>query len=133
MGWTPSFADHQNASRKQTWQTGVPIVAGEVPTPFQAVASIADSTSMVTNWGSGGVEYINADISLTLARLPASLEIGLAATDRVDVDGVAVGTAAVFDRRGPLGTAVVSSLANAARSVDFTVHDFGQEAGPPGA
>jgi hypothetical protein len=127
LGWTTSFGEHQNGDRKMTWQTGMPVVPGERPSPFVAVASIADAASMVTNWGSNGVEQINSDITLTLARQPASLEIGLAAVDRVSADGIAVGTAVVFDRQGKLGTAVVSSIANAKRTVDFGVHDFGDD------
>lgn len=118
-GWTGSFADHQNGSRKRTWQTAVPVVAGERPSPFQAVASIADATSMVTNWGSNGVEFINTDISLALARLPVSLEVGLVALERAEHGGIAAGCAVVFDREGVLGTAMVSSLANARRTVNF--------------
>ena len=34
-------------------------------------------------------------------------------------DGIAVGTASVFDRSGPLGTVVVAALANARRTVDL--------------
>ena len=69
-GWTTSFGDHQNGQRKMTWQTGMPVVPGEDPSPFVSAASVADATSMVTNWGSGGVEHINTDVTLTLARLP---------------------------------------------------------------
>lgn len=127
VGWSRSFADHQNGSRKQTWQTALPVVLGERPSPFQAVAGVADATSMVMNWGSAGVEYINTDISLSLSRLPVSLEIGLSARERFAHDGIAVGTAVVFDREGPIGTSTVSSLANARRTVDFTQHDFGAE------
>ena len=39
--------------------------------------------------------------------------------DRVEADGIAVGTAAVFDRTGTLGTVVTTSLANAKRTVDL--------------
>ncbi len=124
IGWTGSFKEHQNGGRKQTWQTGVPVVPDEQPSPFVAVASVADAASMVTNWGSRGVEQINTDITLTLARLPVGLEIGLAATDRVSADGIAVGTAVVFDRQGKVGTVVVSSMANAKRAVDFEVNHF---------
>ena len=124
LGWSTSFAEHQNGERKMTWQTGMPVVPDERPSPFIAVASIADAASMVTNWGANGVEQINTDITLTLARLPVSLEVGLAAIDRVSSDGIAVGTAAVFDRQGPVGNTVVSSIANAKRTVDFGVHDF---------
>lgn len=118
-GWSQHFGEHQNASRKQSWNTALPVVSGEPVTPFQAVASIADGASLVTNWGSGGVEYINTDISLALSREPVGLEIGLAALDRVEQDGIAVGTATVFDREGQLGNIVVTSLANARRAVDF--------------
>ncbi|HEX2894253.1 MAG TPA: thioesterase family protein [Marmoricola sp.] len=124
-GWSQDFAEHQNASRKQTWQTGLPIVLGEKPTPFQAVAGVADATSMVMNWGAAGVEYINTDITLALSRLPVSTEIGLSARERFADEGIAVGTAVVFDRRGPIGTSTVTALANARRTVDFTEHDFG--------
>jgi hypothetical protein len=117
--WSQSFPEHQNAGRKQTWQVGLPVVEGEAGTPFQSVAAIADGTSMVVNWGTEGVQYINTDITLALARPPVSLEVGLSATDRVEVDGIAVGTVEVFDRAGPLGTAMVTSLANAKRPVNF--------------
>jgi hypothetical protein len=133
LGWSQSFGEHQNGQRKMTWQTGMPVIAEEKPSPFVAVASIADAASMVTNWGSNGVEQINTDITLTLARLPISLEIGLAAVDRVSNEGIAVGTAAVFDREGTLGAAVVSSIANAKRTVDFGVHDFSDDPRASGA
>lgn len=118
-GWSQKFSRHQNPARKTSWNTALPIVAGEQITPFQAAAAVADGASLVTNWGSRGVEYINTDITLTLARQPVGLEIGLAAVDRVEDEGIAVGTAAVFDRAGQLGSAVVTSLANARRTVDF--------------
>ncbi len=118
-GWSQDFGDHQNASRKQSWNSAVRVVADEPITPFQAAAAAADGASLVTNWGSHGVEHINTDITLTLARRPDGVEIGLSAMDRVESDGIAVGTAAVFDRSGPLGTAVVTALANSLRTVDM--------------
>lgn len=123
VGWEPSFAAHQNGGRKMTWQVGASVVPEEVPSGFVVAASVADVTSMVTNWGSNGVEHINTDITLTLARLPTGREIGLSALDRVSHDGIAVGTATVFDRQGRLGTTVVSSIANTKRAVDFKVLD----------
>ncbi|GEP37848.1 thioesterase [Nocardioides psychrotolerans] len=119
VGWTQDFGQHQNGSRKQSWNSAIPVVAGEAITPFQAAAAIADGASLVTNWGSHGVEYINTDITLTLVRPPVGVEIGLSAVDRVEQDGISVGTAAMFDRSGPLGTCVVTALANARRVVDM--------------
>lgn len=119
QSWSQDFGTHQNGAPKQSWSTGVPVVAGEVATPFQAVAAIADGASLITNLGSQGVQHINTDISLALAREPVGLEIGLAALDRIEVDGIAVATAAVFDRKGPLGNVMMTSLSNAKRTIDF--------------
>ncbi len=126
-GWSQDFAEHQNAGRKQTWQTTLAIVAGEETTPFQGLCGAADSTSMVVNWGAAGVQYINTDITLAISRVPVSREIGLSATSRYAHDGIATGTATVFDRLGPIGTSTVTSLSNARRAVDFTEHDFAAE------
>lgn len=127
VGWSQNFAEHQNGGRKQTWQTALAIVAGEKPTPFQGLAGAADSTSMVVNWGSGGVQYINTDITLSISRVPVSQEIGISAVSWTSHDGISTGTARVFDRQGPIGTTTVTSLSNARRAVDFTQHDFTED------
>ncbi|WP_110180439.1 thioesterase family protein [Nocardioides solisilvae] len=119
-GWSQDFGQHQNASRKQTWQTGLPIVLGEQPSPFVAAASIADGASLVTNWGTRGVQYINTDITLSIARPPVGLQIGLVATDHHASDGISVGSATVYDRRGAFGVATVTALANSRRTVDLS-------------
>lgn len=119
VGWTASATDHQNGARKASWHRPVPVVEGEEPRPFQMVAGVADVVNMVTNWGSRGLAYINADITLSLARLPDGPEVGLESLDRVAGDGIAVSTAVVHDRRGPIGTAGVSAVANAHRAVDL--------------
>ena len=126
--WGQQFTEHQNDAPKVTWQTALPVVAGERATSFQAAASIADATSMVAHWGSNGVQFINTDITVNLARLPDGLQLGLATVQRVEEDGIAVGTVAMFDRTGTFGTATVSALANAKRTVDFEEHDFGARA-----
>ena len=118
--WSDHFGDHQNAGRHQTWQTAVTIVDGEECTPFQAVASIADATSMVTNWGEAGVEHINTDIDLALCRMPDGTRLGLRARDHIAADGIAVGTAEVYDTTGVVGTATVTALANTRRTVDLS-------------
>lgn len=118
--WSQDFTAHQNAARHTLWQTAVPVVQGERPSAFVAAASIADSTSMVTHWGSEGVEYINTDATLTLSRLPVSHEIGLVAADRSAHEGVAVSAATMFDREGVIGTSVVTALANTRRTVDLS-------------
>ncbi len=135
-GWSQNFGEHQNDARKSSWSTAVPIVAGEPLTPFQAVSSIADGINLVVSWGTRGVEHINSDVTLTLARRPVGTEIGLEALDRVEGDGVAVGAASVFDREGPLGNVVMTSLANLTRAIDMTGNrseDDGSRGTTPGA
>ena len=112
LGWTGDATGHQNASRKQTWHFPAPIVDGELPSAFQFVATAADVTNIVTNWGRDGLNFINADVTLALARLPSGMEVGLSAADRFEHEGIAVGVARVFDRGGAIGTALVSALAN---------------------
>lgn len=119
LGWTADADDHLGSGHKQTWHIPVPIVAGEQPTPFQMVAGVADVTNLVVSWGSAGVEFINADITLAMTRLPVAMEVGLSATDRFVDEGIAVGTAVVFDRAGPFGATTVTTLANARNRVDF--------------
>jgi len=130
VGWSQNFAEHQNGGRKATWQTALGIVVGETPTPFQGLAGAADSTSMITNWGSAGVQYINTDITLAISRVPVSQEVGLSTISRYSHDGIATGSAVVFDREGPIGTTTVTSISNARRAVDFTQHDFTGESIP---
>jgi hypothetical protein len=114
--WSNVLAEHQNSGRHTLWATPIPVVLGEGITPFQAVASAADNASMVANWGTNGMEYINADISLALSRRPTALSIGMRALDHIAADGLVVGAAEVFDRFGVLGIATVTGLANKHRA-----------------
>jgi hypothetical protein len=116
--WSNVLTDHNNSGRHQLWYAPVPVVLGEEITPFQAVASAADNASMVANWGTSGVEYINTDISLALSRRPTTASVGLRAIDHIAADGLAVGAVEVFDRAGPLGVATVTALANRHRATD---------------
>ncbi|MFD3704464.1 acyl-CoA thioesterase domain-containing protein [Nocardia sp. NPDC058658] len=118
-GWSPQAHTHHNTARTGIWHRPIPVVVGERPTPFQFVAGLADVTNVVTNLGSSGLEYINADATLTLTRLPEGDEAGLFTLDRMAQDGIAVGTAAMYDRHGVFGTATVSSIANAHGPADL--------------
>lgn len=119
-GWSQDFRQHQDGSRKTYWNTAPPIVLGEPVTPFQAVCASADGTSLAANWGSAGVQHINADVTLTLSRLPVGVTVGLRTLDRLEVAGVAVSSCTVFDREGPIGTTLVTSMANVKRAIDMS-------------
>jgi len=132
-GWSDDFRAHQNGGRHQTWQTAIPPVAGEECTPFQAVASIADATSMTTNWGSNGVEFINTDVGLALSRPAVDNRIGLRASDHISRDGLAVGVAEVYDTEGIIGVATITAVANTRRTVDFSNAKYENPPSSPGA
>ncbi|MFJ4657326.1 acyl-CoA thioesterase domain-containing protein [Nocardia sp. NPDC088792] len=117
--WTGDFASGQNNQRKAAWHNLPPLIDGEPITPFQRAAFVADATSLVCNWGTEGVGYINSDVTLTLTRLPEGPELGLQAQDQVSSNGIVVGTALMYDRTGPLGTTVITGLSNARRQVDL--------------
>jgi hypothetical protein len=117
-GWVATPASEHSDRRKVMWVMGIRIAENEVPTPFQFAASAADVASVVGNWGAAGMQFINADVTLALARLPEGLEIGLAATDRVEQEGISTSTVTVFDRSGTLGTAVICAVANLRATVD---------------
>lgn len=117
--WSREMSVHQDERRKCIWSHPRDVVEGETASPFQRTATLAESTSLSTHWGSEGIGFINADLTLTLARLPRSADIGLVADDHLSDAGVAVGNATLFDREGPIGSGVVVAVSNAARQIDF--------------
>lgn len=123
-GWSQNFGEHANAGRHAIWQSVPPVLpgvadGGVAQSGFVSAAAVADSTSMVVNWGSKGVEYINTDITVTLSRPIQGTEMGLTARDRFESAGVAVGSAVLIDRSGPVGITMVTAMANARRTVTF--------------
>lgn len=119
-GWSTTPGDHQNLSRKRFYHRGVPVVAGAKLTPFVRAAMVAEGTSLVTNLGTHGVGYINGDVTVGLARLPIGEWIGVQADTHWAEDGVAVGTATLYDDAGPFGSGMVTAIANPAAQIDFT-------------
>lgn len=105
-------------ARRGTWHLPVPIVQGEEPTGFVAGACVADVINVVSNWGNTGLQHINTDVTLALSRVPDPDGMGLLALDRHEDRGIAIGTAALFDRYGRCGTVTTVALANAAKAVD---------------
>ncbi len=118
--WSEAMGVLQNPGRKRMWQNGIPVVPDEGPSALERAAMIADAASMVTHWGSEGVGFINADVQLALCRLPEADGIGIEADRQASYDGVSVGVATLYDRRGVIGSVHISALANARRQVDFS-------------
>ncbi len=107
------FAQWHCGGPKYIWmRQRRPLVTGEALSPFVEATMAADATSALTHWGTQGLQYINLDYTLSLTRLPKGPNIGMAAVVHTSHDGIASGTAAVFDEYGPIGNAMAVALVN---------------------
>ncbi|MBF8190806.1 thioesterase family protein [Nonomuraea sp. K274] len=118
--WTPPFDLWRLSGRDEPGAGRVwmrerhPLVDDEPITPFVRAALAADFASPLSNSGTDGLRFINADYTLTLARVPAGDLIGVEATGHLSADGVATGQVTLHDTAGPIGFCLVTALANAA-------------------
>jgi hypothetical protein len=82
----------------------VPVVAGVEPSPLQRVAAVADFGNGV---GSGidrtRISFINADVSVSLHRLPVGEWIGLDGLMFAEPTGIGVAETVLHDERGRIG------------------------------
>jgi hypothetical protein len=102
-----------NGRQGRVWlREKVPFVAGEPLSPVLRAALMADFANPVANSGRGGLEFINADLTLYLARDPVGEWIGVESTGHVGADGVGVGTAWMYDRDGRIGSCTAAALAD---------------------
>jgi len=120
VGWTRSPAAHQNDSRKRFYNDGIEVLAGEKNSAFVRAVIIAEATSLVTNLGTKGIGYINGDLTAAFSRMPVDDWIGVQGDSHWASDGIAVGTATLFDHRGAFGSGLVTAVANPAAQIDFS-------------
>jgi len=76
------------------------------------VALAADIASPLANSGDAGLQYVNADITLYLQRLPESEWLGFESASHQSAAGIAFGSCTVYDERGPIGSSTVCAVAN---------------------
>ncbi|MFB4274050.1 MULTISPECIES: thioesterase family protein [unclassified Nonomuraea] len=118
-GWTPPFdlwrvTEWGAPGPGRVWmREKYPLVDDEPLTPFVRVALAADFASPLSNAQADGLRFINADYTLTLARLPEGELVGVESTGHVGAGGVATGQVTVHDTAGPIGFCVVTAVANA--------------------
>lgn len=107
------FAEWHSGGPKYIWaRQRRPLIADETISPFVQATMAADATSALTHWGTKGLQYINVDYTLSLTRLPKGPNIGMAAVVHSSHDGIASGTAAVFDEHGPIGNSMAVAVVN---------------------
>jgi hypothetical protein len=99
---------------RQAWvRDRRPLIRGVELTPFVRAALAADLASPLANFGAAGLDFINADLSLHLGRLPEGEWIGTETAQRIAGDGVSVAVCTLHDHRGPIGTSTVCAVRNA--------------------
>lgn len=104
----------------------IKVVAEEINSQFVGALVATESTSLVTNLGTRGIGYINGDLTVAMARLPVGDWIGVQADPHWVADGIAVGTATLFDQTGALKTGMVTAVSNPAARIDFGNDPFPQ-------
>ncbi len=85
-------------------------VAGQPLTPMLRAALMADFTNPLANSGPAGLAFINADVTMYLARDPRGEWIGMESAGHLGADGVAFGTTWMYDQDGRIGHCVAAAL-----------------------
>lgn len=99
--------------QKFAWVRETHLLVDDEPlSPFTRAVMAGDITSSLTHWGTAGLQFINADYTITLSRLPEGVYIGLASMTHTGHDGIGTGVATLFDEKGPIGSGVATALAN---------------------
>ena len=117
--WETRVVDNGFGSTKQkrAWLRETrALIGGQQLTPFVRAAFASDFTNPFANSGSAGLQYVNADITLYLHRLPAGEWLGFEVLDHHATDGIAIAECAIYDEDGSVGRSSVCGLANRRRS-----------------
>jgi hypothetical protein len=102
-----------SAERKRIWtRDRWQLVAGEDPSPVVRAALAADLPNPLANSSAEGLRFINADLTLFLARPPVSEWIGVEVAGHLGHDGIAIGSCTLYDTSGAIGSSTVSAITN---------------------
>jgi hypothetical protein len=89
----------------------VPLIEGEEPSPVQRAAAAADfgnGVSASLDWNEH--VFVNADLTIYLARPPRGEWVGLDSRTVVEPDGVGLAESVLHDEDGPIGSAAQALL-----------------------
>ena len=78
-------------------------------------AAAADFANPLSNGGDAGLNFVNADVTLYLHRLPVGEWIGFEVASHQSASGVAVGECTLYDVEGPIGRSAVCAVAQIQR------------------
>ena len=93
------------------FRLAVPLVVGETPTALQRVAAAADFGNGVSAvFADGRHTFINADLTISLWRLPRGEWVGIDSVTHAAPEGVGVSESVLLDEHGRIGRALQSLL-----------------------
>ncbi|MFV0258390.1 MAG: thioesterase family protein [Acidimicrobiales bacterium] len=93
------------------WMRTVPLLAGETPSPFQAICPLADCGNAISrNAEPDEIGFLNPDLTIVLHRPPEGEWFASRSRSYWEPTGVGQADALLFDHRGPVGRAVQSLL-----------------------
>jgi len=102
-----------STEQKRAWlRENRQLVDNVALTPLVRAAFASDFTNPFGNSGSAGLQFVNADITLYLHRLPAAEWLGFEVTAHHSHEGIAVAECAIYDEGGAIGRSVVCAVAN---------------------
>ena len=116
--WDSRVIDHGfgAVARKNSWlRENRLLIEAEPLTPFLRAAISADFTNPFANSGDQGLQFVNADITLYLHRMPVGDWLGYQVTAHHATDGVAIGECTIYDLDGAIGTSTVCGVAQKKR------------------
>ena len=102
------------SGRAAVWmRQRVPLISEETPSPAQRILMMADSGSGVgaTLDPVRFVPYINADLNVSLHRLPDGEWMGLDAVTTLEPHGIGLTRTGLYDVRGPIGQGLQALVA----------------------
>lgn len=93
------------------WMKTLPIVEGEVPSPFQKLCPLADCGNGISRNGElNQISFINPDITIVMHRASEDDWLGTRARSHWQSTGMGLAEATLFDSQGPIGSAMQTLL-----------------------
>jgi hypothetical protein len=110
--YDPASAEGPGGGPTTMWmRTRVPLLAGEAPTPFQAICPLADSLNGISyNSVLDEVWFVNVDLTVSLYRDPIGEWFCAKALSHWEPTGVGLADAALYDVEGAVGRATQNLL-----------------------
>ena len=122
--WSNDMGVNQTDGQKAVWSRSAAVVAGNPPTPFERTVMASEATSLMGNWGTEGIAFINCDLTVALSRLPVDGRVHVRAESHTEHDGISTSSTGLYDSQGRFGTGLVTAVNNVAAQIDFATVDM---------